>query len=188
MILLKINQPGLVLSLNQMRKQVRTPAELDVTCKNIDRIIKELRNEGVNDFELKTVSDIEYKQQETKKTSRKSDSRIHDNQEEKITIVDNSPCDQVSNRLERITEKIEFVVDRLSDKIDRIQDSKPEKEELKSTKPSKKFEPEEADDEFIPSINLDGLEKHGDNSHKEIESDKNTDKADSLSKKLGNKE
>ena len=131
--ILKIKQKGMVVEIGG--KQIRTPAKIDITGKDINKIMMSLKTNGIDNFTIS--SDIENNL--APKVEQVSKDKIHNTEVNSIY----ERFDKIDGLLSKLIEQPRIVTDKKTRKK-----RTPKVEELE-------------DPMFIPEINLDGLKTGG---------------------------
>lgn len=164
MIKLIVSKPGLFLRIPNI-SPFRTPAEVDVTGKDLNMINSYLRNNGILDYKIISIQNniIE----EIKELKEK-----FEEEKEKISI---------GSRLLKIEQMLENLTDRKPEVIEKIV----EKISLEKQNSSSKII--EKDNGFIPSIDLEGMAMSGSSTKTEESNNNNIEEKAKLLKKMTNK-
>ena len=169
---IKVKQSGEIIGVPGLRHRVRTPLEFDVAENNLGRTVLSLIRQGINNFEVIHGSSSNDRV-ERRSMSREDESKLKGLQ------------DEVSNLSNKIDYLFEYISNMETKEKIAYSDTKKEEPMGEETKSNKKpVDDEDEEGEFIPSIYLDGFEKHGDGKEKVDRKENVEEDVEDLSKNL----
>lgn len=163
----KIKQQGEITGVPGLKNKIRTPMEFEITDNNIGKTVLSLIRQGITNFEVEHGSVVESK--------------------EKMEDIK-----RLEKRIGQLDKKVDSLIEIISN-LDKDKETvyvryDEQKEDEKPSKKKSKLIEDDEDDEFIPSVHLDGFEKHGDGKEKVERKPDMEEDVENLSKKLGKKE